>query len=121
MVQSLSIIFFLGFLQFLLGSSKVPVFCVTLYLRSFFSGRKNYNNKRSPTDCTENCLTLRGLKVIHAIYIRNLSPTLDTCGQQYGQCKYNVTLRRFRVRIVVVKSLKYNMFWVCVCSLCYQA
>jgi len=31
MVQFLSIIFFLGFLQFLLGFSKVPVFCVTLY------------------------------------------------------------------------------------------
>jgi hypothetical protein len=31
MVQFLSIIFFL-FLQFLLGFSKVPVFCVTLYL-----------------------------------------------------------------------------------------
>ena len=30
MVQFLSIIFFLGFLQFLLGFSKVPVFCVTL-------------------------------------------------------------------------------------------
>ena len=32
MVQFLSIIFFLGFLQFLLGFSKVPVFCVTLYI-----------------------------------------------------------------------------------------
>ena len=32
MVQFLSIIFFLGFLQFLLGFSKVSVFCVTLYL-----------------------------------------------------------------------------------------
>ena len=31
MVQFLSIIFFLGFLPFLLGVSKVPVFCVTLY------------------------------------------------------------------------------------------
>ena len=32
MVQFLSIIFFLGFLQFLLGFSKVPVFfCVALY------------------------------------------------------------------------------------------
>ena len=31
MVQFLSIISFLGFLQFLLGFSKVPVFCVTLY------------------------------------------------------------------------------------------
>jgi len=31
MVQFLSIIFFLGILQFLLGFSKVPVFCVTLY------------------------------------------------------------------------------------------
>ena len=31
MVQFLSIIFFLGFLQFLLGFSKVPFFCVTLY------------------------------------------------------------------------------------------
>jgi len=29
MVQFLSIIFFIGFLQFLLGFSKVPVFCVT--------------------------------------------------------------------------------------------
>ena len=35
MVQFLSIIFFLGFLQFLLGFSKVPVFfCATLYLAS---------------------------------------------------------------------------------------
>jgi len=34
MVQFLSIIFFLGFLQFLLGFSKVPVFlCVTLYYK----------------------------------------------------------------------------------------
>jgi len=33
MVQFLSIIFFLGFLQFLLGFSKVPFFCVTLYYR----------------------------------------------------------------------------------------
>ena len=32
MVQFLSF-FFLGFLQFLLGFSKVPLFCVTLYLR----------------------------------------------------------------------------------------
>ena len=32
MVQFLSINFFLGFLQFLLGFSKVPVFCVTLYV-----------------------------------------------------------------------------------------
>ena len=31
MVQFLSIIFFLGFLQFLLGFSNVPFFCVTLY------------------------------------------------------------------------------------------
>ena len=31
MIQFLSIIFFLGFIQFLLGFSKVPVFCVTLY------------------------------------------------------------------------------------------
>ena len=31
MVQSLSIIFFLGFLPFLSGFLKVPVFCVTLY------------------------------------------------------------------------------------------
>ena len=34
MVQFLSIIFFLGFLQFLLGFSKVPDFCVTLYIVS---------------------------------------------------------------------------------------
>ena len=33
MVQFLSINFLLGFLQFLLGFSKVPVFCVTLYLQ----------------------------------------------------------------------------------------
>ena len=32
MVQFLSIFFFLGFLQFLLGFSKVPVLCVTLYM-----------------------------------------------------------------------------------------
>ena len=32
MVQFLSLIFFLGFLKFLLGFSKVPVFCVTLYI-----------------------------------------------------------------------------------------
>jgi hypothetical protein len=33
MVQFLSInFFFLGFLQFLLSFSKVPVFCVTLYI-----------------------------------------------------------------------------------------
>jgi len=31
MVEFLSIILFLGFLQFLLGFSKVPVFCVILY------------------------------------------------------------------------------------------
>jgi len=35
MVQFLSINFFLGFLQFLLGFSKVPVFCVTLYINLF--------------------------------------------------------------------------------------
>ena len=33
MVQFLSIIFFLGFLQFLLGFLKVPFFCVTLYIK----------------------------------------------------------------------------------------
>ena len=34
MVQFLPIDFFLGFLQFLLGFSKFPVFfCVTLYIR----------------------------------------------------------------------------------------
>ena len=32
MVQFLSRIFFFGFLQFLLGFSKVPFFCVTLYI-----------------------------------------------------------------------------------------
>ena len=31
MVQFLSIQFFVGFLQFLLGFLKVPIFCVTLY------------------------------------------------------------------------------------------
>ena len=35
MVQFLSIIFFLGFLQFLSGFSKVPLFCVTLYIRKY--------------------------------------------------------------------------------------
>ena len=39
MVQFLSIIFFLGFLQFLSGFSKVSVFCVTLYKSSSFSGK----------------------------------------------------------------------------------
>ena len=33
MVQFLSIIFFLDFFQFLLGFSKVPVFCVTCISR----------------------------------------------------------------------------------------
>ena len=33
MVQFLSIFFFLGFLQFLLSISKVPVFCVIRYIR----------------------------------------------------------------------------------------
>ena len=41
MVQFLSIIFFLGFLQFLLGFSKVPVFfvsfCITALLDSLLS------------------------------------------------------------------------------------
>ena len=32
MVQFQSMNFFIGFLQFLLGFSKVPFFCVTLYL-----------------------------------------------------------------------------------------
>ena len=35
MVQFLSINFFLGFLQFLLGFSKVPVFLCHLYLHVF--------------------------------------------------------------------------------------
>ena len=35
MVQFLSISFFFLFLQFLLGFSKVPVFCVTLYMYIF--------------------------------------------------------------------------------------
>ena len=37
MVQFLSIFFFLGFLQFLLGFSKVPFFCVTLYIDRFYT------------------------------------------------------------------------------------
>ena len=35
MVQFLVINFFLVFLQFLLGFSKVPLFCVTLYFLKF--------------------------------------------------------------------------------------
>ena len=40
MVQFLSIIFFLGFLQFLLGFSKVPVFFVSLYILEIFFTHK---------------------------------------------------------------------------------
>ena len=38
MVQFLSIIFFLGFLQFLLGFSKVPVFLCHSYIKKKFIG-----------------------------------------------------------------------------------
>ena len=41
MVQFLSINFFLGFLQFLLGFSKVPVFCVTLYSHNYKGAGKS--------------------------------------------------------------------------------
>ena len=37
MAQFMPINFFLGFLQFLLGFSKVPVFCVTLYCITGFN------------------------------------------------------------------------------------
>ena len=37
MVQFLSIFLFLGFLQFLLGFSKVPFLCVILYVATSFS------------------------------------------------------------------------------------
>ena len=42
MVQFLSINFFLGFFQFLLGFSKVPFFCVTLYLYILFLHQKSH-------------------------------------------------------------------------------
>ena len=39
MVQFLSIFFFLGFLQFLLGFSKNPVFlCHSVYQKEYYSG-----------------------------------------------------------------------------------
>ena len=41
MVQFLSI-FFLGILQFLLGFSKVPVFCVILYIELFQANLISY-------------------------------------------------------------------------------
>ena len=41
MFQFLSINSFLGFLQFLLGFSKVPVFCVTLYIK----GTREHNQQ----------------------------------------------------------------------------
>ena len=46
MVQFLSINVFLGFLQFLLGFSKVPVFfCVTLYSKKFITMHGHTNVK----------------------------------------------------------------------------
>jgi len=45
-VQFQSIYFFHGFLQFLLGFSKVTVFCVTLYLSKRRKNRKNYKHKK---------------------------------------------------------------------------
>jgi adenine-specific DNA glycosylase len=35
------------------------------------------------------------------------------------QCTYNVTVRHVRATIVAVKLNKYNIFWVCICSLGY--
>ena len=42
MVQFLSIHFFLGFLQFLLGFSNVPFFCFILYMRYCYQYKSNF-------------------------------------------------------------------------------
>ena len=46
MVKFLSIIFFLGFLQFLLGFSKFPFFCVTLYFHVYFRNCTSYTKEK---------------------------------------------------------------------------
>ena len=45
--------------------------------------------------------------------------TTDTITKQKGT--YNVTSRRVRATIVAVKSSRYYIFWVCVCSLRHPA
>jgi len=63
MVQLLSIIFFLGFIQFLLGFSKVPVFlCHSVFPRQYHSTNDVYSSfiyQSSPLySCRCRCLTL---------------------------------------------------------------
>ena len=56
MIQFLSMYFFLGFLQFLLGFSKVPIFlCHPVIMHHTFSLSKGYesNTKLQPTGATE--------------------------------------------------------------------
>ena len=51
MVQFLSINFFLGFLQFLLGFSKVPIFCVILFKNSIMVTIKITRSFSIPYTC----------------------------------------------------------------------
>ena len=69
MVQFLSINFFLGFLQFLLGFSKFPVFFVSLCIISWHVTpfgvvrRINVSKERAP---------ISGLKVRYSLFHRNV-------------------------------------------------
>ena len=71
MVQFLSIIFFLGFLQFLLGFSKVPFFCVTLFMHFFFS-----ENPRCFMNSLQDINILRPFKKITQSHITKDTVTL---------------------------------------------
>ena len=79
MVQFLSINFFLGFLQFLLGFSKVPLFCVTLYLVSSATGL--------PTNFSP-LLSLRKLsKFAFAVACSSSNHTDQNSSKLYFKCR----------------------------------
>jgi len=45
----------------------------------------------------------------------------EIINKQVRQCTYNITLRHVSATTVAVESMKYYIFWVCVCSLRYPA
>ena len=69
MVQFLSIIFFFGFLQFLLGFSKVPVFCVILYnVRVLVLRETRKNGRTSLSLCRCMQISVQYFQLGHKIF-----------------------------------------------------
>ena len=77
MIQFLSIIFFLGFLQFLLGFSKVPVFCHPVYKfkRQYSAAAvcdRVHRHKTRNVQAYTRCYDIKG-RCVSAIVIRDIA------------------------------------------------